>query len=256
MNDTFSYKRFNLLLKRQWAVKRKYYTSSLLMLAGILTLIYGYQLFTGINYGSPLVKASSDNRSFFVIGGIVVLMQVSSNYFADWSKNSVVMRELMNPASTFEKLVVAFIYTFIGTTLSFILIFTLIDYGFVTYANSYAKASGVVYEYFYERTWLKEQVIIYSLPFLASSIYLLGSTSFKRNHFILTTVSILCLIGLFILVIFLFRTDQGHVVYVGSNSSFKMLSTVNVLQLLCFLFISVAAYIWYIVFLKMKEKEV
>jgi hypothetical protein len=85
MNNTFNINRFGLLVKRQWLDFGKIYLISLIVIAGILTGFYIFNIPTALR-NNRINDDGYFNMGFriplFLIMGFIFISVVSSSYFS------------------------------------------------------------------------------------------------------------------------------------------------------------------------------
>jgi len=272
MNNIFSFNRFRLLVKRQWLDFGKIYLISLVVLASV---ICGFYLFCipKVSQGLPPVNPDGYldlkfRYPLFVIVGFLFITIISSSYFSSFGQKSRAIIELMVPASIFEKFLTGIFYTAILSIFSYVLIFGIIDFAFGKYiVMSFAdhkfelsSASTKVSDQYYNFTLTrvastinyKEFWPLTFMPFFATSLFLLGSIYFNRFHYIKTAISVLVFFwaGGYILYQVMSKINaqfkyQGPII--GQKGIFIIVFSTSIL---------VTFWIWFIAYVRLKEKEV
>lgn len=272
MNNSFDFGRFSLLIRRQWLSFGKIYLMSLGIIAGIFIAFYGYSLYNSISTLDPYeIKGSLSFRPFvFICLGLAFLTIISSVYFANLGNKTKSIFELLIPASQLEKFLAAIFYTVVVSVVSYVLVFAVIDFSFVSIFKSkfseYAVESAVnartgetqTHAYFLNFLFIeypKEVYLTLFIPFLLSSAFLLGSIYFKNFHFIKTGISLFIYVLVYILMMVKIMTwmtkdtvnfqDGG----VGNNGE-------AVLKMLCVGGLLLTLIFWGIGYKRLKEKEV
>lgn len=268
MNNTFNINRFGLLLKRQWLDFGKIYLISLLVIAGVL--VASYAINTNVPKRIQYLDAQNYfNMNFripvFLIVGMLFISIVASTYFAYLGQKSKAIMDLLIPASVFEKFLAGIFYTGIVSIISYLVIFYLTDAGYTAYINSQIdalKASNPgSLEVKGARTFLTEiapsqEVFNYffALPFLLTSVYLLGSIYFNRFHYIKTTVSVMIFSGIVMYIISNVADIIAHNMVMINHSYRNDKSDVLTIFLLITILLTVV--FWTIAYVRLKEKEV
>ncbi|WP_231460505.1 hypothetical protein [Pedobacter sp. Leaf132] len=272
MNNTFNINRFGLLLKRQWLDFGKIYLVSLLVIMGIIIGFYAWNAPSPLRFNNYDTDGNLDMRfryGLFLILGFLFISIVASSYFASLGQKARAILELMNPASSFEKFLAGVFYTAIFSLATYLILFYLVDLSFVKYINSNlseykfdeARISAVkpaesiaaqLFDDAHYRTYL---LYFISVPFLVTSVFLLGSIYFNRFHYIKTAISVMLFIG-----------AASYIIY--KSASFFTRNMVNVNHsvsehkedlafLLIFLITTALTLIfWAIAYIRLKEKEV
>jgi len=272
MNNTFNINRFGLLLKRQWLDFGKIYLISLIVLLGIVVGFYAYSIPSPLKSNNFDYDDNLDMRfryPLFLILGFIFTSIVASSYFNILGQKSRAILELMTPASVFEKFLAGVLYTAIISLFSYLLIFYLTDLAFTKYLNGHLDAfkgllpnNGIVkevetitYQVFNEAGYRKYCSYFFALPFLITSVFLLGSIYFNRYHYIKTALSVMVFIGLasYLIVKLSIWLMQDKVAY---HHNFR--KDDNDLILLAILLTTsiITLIIWTITYIRLKEKEV
>jgi len=221
MNNIFDFNRFWLLVKRQWLEFGKIYLISLLVITGTIIAFYLYNLPESYFNKTELTSIyEHDNEGYiqfsfrtplFLVLGFMFISIIASGYFSLLGQKPKAIIELMTPASTLEKWLCGIFYTSILSVFSFLLIFYLADMLFVSYLQkivgqvSYTLTSGPspgsnagylkaqpFFVRFFEGMGNKSLVLI---PFMITSVFLLGSAYFTRFHYIKTAVVVMLFSG-------------------------------------------------------------
>lgn len=268
MNNTFNINRFGLLLKRQWLDFGKIYLISLLVIAGVLVASYAFN--TNVPRRVQYLDAQNYfNMNFripvFLIVGMLFISIVASTYFAYLGQKSKAIMDLLIPASVFEKFLAGIFYTAFVSISSYLIIFYLTDISYTAYINSQINALKAVNTAALEikgaRTFLTEiapsqEVFSYffAMPFLLTSIYLLGSIYFNRFHYIKTTVSVMIFSGVAMYII----SEVSDLItknMVMVNHSYRNDKS-DVLTIILLITILLTLVFWIIAYIRLKEKEV
>lgn len=255
MNNTFNTHRYALLLKRQWLEFGKIFLITLLVATGVTVAFYGLTLL-------PLEEVGFvDHRlgfrePLFVIFGFLFISIIASSYFAHLGQKSKAIIDLLIPASTFEKFLAGFFFTSILSILSFLLIFMITDWAFVSYIKSHFKSTQELEELakiktFFSRNEINSFVPVYVMPFTVTSVFLLGSTYFNRFHYIKTAICVMIFSGLWTYIVFnagdALMSDKVAINRHGKND----------VEWLIFAAISLCTLaVFYITYVRLKEKEV
>lgn len=270
MNNTLNSNRLSMLIQRQWIEFGKIYLMSLAVLAGIFIAFYGYSIY-------EVYRQNADNHALqsmlsfrpylFVFMGLLFITIISGTYFSNLGQKPKAIFELLLPASKLEKFFVAIFYTTILTTVSYLLIFFLVDLGFVSYIRSNFSSSYSYFDeesgrevvvdqlmFFYKQEINPKVYLMTFLPYLLSALFLLGSIMFTKFQYIksavLLTVYILLYILFMLKVIQFFTQDTIRI----SEGVFS--EEVNILRVICVLGVLVTVAVWGIGYLRLKEKEV
>lgn len=269
MNNTFNISRLGLLLRRQWQEFGKIFLISLVVLAGVLSTFYVFNIPDLERY-----SANDMNMSFryplFLIVGFLFISLLASAYFSSMGQKPRAIIELMIPCSTLEKFVAGVLFTSILAVLSFLIVFQLIDLAFTSYLNSVFMGKTAVN---WEKVVIPIHFNLFSdtlndganrsvlframalIPLAVTALFLLGSIYFTRFHYLKTAVTIIVFV--FAVVYSLIKIQDWLIagktmVYRGNDSEGEPNPVIWV-NLICLV---VACIFWYIGYRRLKEKEV
>ena len=277
MNNTFNLNRFGLLVKRQWLEFGKIYLISLLVVVGVLVLFYVWNLpesdaERGYRYNSEGFLYLQFRIPLFLALGFIFISVIASSYFSLLGQKPKAIIELMTPASTLEKWLCSILYTGVFSVLSFLLVFYITDMAFVKYIDkaigtvTFSWTSGVhptpktgivsarpFFSEFFEHDEIKSLTVV---PFMITSIFLLGSIYFNRFHYIKTAVTVMLFLTALIYTMIQSASwmTRGKV---QDSANFGFSTTHNEFFIYALVGISaVTVFLWYVTFFKVKEKEV
>lgn len=263
MNNTFNINRFGLLLRRQWLDFGRIYLIFLAVLTGAIALIFFMNVPIGTEGGDKYINMYFRNP-LFGIGGFFFISIAASGYFAVLGQKSRAILELMTPASTFEKFLAGVVYSALLSIISFLLIFFLVDLTFTAYLNSTfgdvqqtgsseTPVNGT--KTLFEECWsaLPFLKFTFAIPFLVTSVFLLGSVYFNRFHYIKTGVTLM-----------LFSAIAGYII--ARTGSYMMDGMIRIggprfsdLDGMHYMFLTtllLTLIFWFITYIRLKEKEV
>ncbi len=267
MSNLFNSIRFFGLIRRQWISFGRIYLMSIGIIAGV---IFGFYVFNFNSFYNDVQNAHSSILNFraplFCILGLFFVTVISSSYFANLGRKTTAILELMIPASQLEKFLVGIFYTTIVGVGSYLLIFYLIDFSFVSYLRSYSSMTLTyneggreviidVYQYFFKVKYENVAYYFCVLPMLLNAIFLLGGILFQNYQYIKTAISLVVFcVAWVVLFIYLMKMQTDNTVHTMDKSYwsdpdhvFGLIACVGVLLTVIF---------WYIGFLRLKEKEV
>jgi hypothetical protein len=130
MENTFSFSRFILLVKRQWIENKKLFLMGIGVILGLDFLLYGIT-----TSWRMAVLENSIQYSAFIVGFLICGPIFTSFIFKDFSSKNGKMSYLQLPATHFEKLLVGILYSFIVFPIILSIIYFCVDYFFVNYVN-------------------------------------------------------------------------------------------------------------------------
>ncbi|WP_437922205.1 hypothetical protein [Sphingobacterium sp. LRF_L2] len=245
---------------------------SLGILAGVVAAFYGYavkEYYQGLSIGASDFSDLLDFRfPLFVISGLIFGTIISGTYFSDLGQKPKAIFELLIPASRIEKFLTALFYSVPVAIVSFILVFLVIDYGFVTYFRDrghsvtswISEATGEEFKrdnwaYFCKMEINEKMKYFYFLPLLFNALFLLGSIGFRNFQYVKTAILLVIYVAFwFFCVVYLakFLTAGTISVKYGNYPADEF----TILKYVCLSGIVVTLLVWGIGFLKLKEKEV
>jgi hypothetical protein len=263
------------LVKRQWLEFGKIYLISLLVITGVFVLFYSWNFpdaDKGYHYNSEGFLNLYFRIPLFLTLGFIFISVIASSYFSMLGQKPKAIIELMAPASSLEKWLCGLFYTSILSVFSFLLVFYIIDLAFVTYIEksighiAFSTTSGVhpipktgvvgVRILFSELMEHKQMTPMYGIPFMITSIFLLGSVYFNRFHYIKTAVAtmLFCTALIFALMkVGMWLTLNK----VQDSANFGYRSHDN--EIFTYVLIGtgfITLFFWTVTFFRVKEKEV
>ncbi len=187
MNDTFSSRRFGLLLKKHLGEEYKQY---LLLSAGALGIMLVFHALTTL--GSLGHEFESNmHEMIFVIGFIFGGSIFASMTYHFFQNNAKGIRFLELPSSHLEKIAVMFVVTQVIFFVGFIILFYINDWIMCTLYNTFSTTPKNIpaerLQYFHanlyslDTAWAKRAILLF---FVFSSIAHFGSLSFRKIAFI------------------------------------------------------------------------
>jgi hypothetical protein len=272
MNNTFNIHRFGLLLKRQWLDFGKIYLISLVVIVGVVVSFYAWNMPSPSRFNNYDNDGNLDMRfryGLFLILGFIFISIVASSYFALLGQKSRAILELMTPASIFEKFLGGVFYTAILSLATYLVLFYLVDLSFVTHINAHLSefkvdggknliikpAESIAAQIFDDENYRNYFLHFIAVPFLITSIFLLGSVYFNRFHYIKTAISVMIFIG-----------AASYIIYKSASLLTRNMVSIHhgahqnkedLLFLLIFLITTALTLIfWAIAYVRLKEKEV
>jgi len=190
MNNVFSLRRFTQLFVNHTVSNYRTYLMSVGVLMGILFLVMVYA--ASMN---KFFLSESTRQLFFIIFMFVGGAIFTTGIFSNLGDKRKAIAYLMLPASNFEKLLVAWLYSFVIFQLIYFVGFYIIDFLVLSMnKNEGAKSSPMYFgSDFLFRTLLLSFAWIHSMAFF-------GAVFFKKLHFIKTAFAAFILI--FVIVLF------------------------------------------------------
>ena len=265
MNNTFSIKRFGLLLKRQWLEFGKIYLISLVVVLGVFIAFYGFYYYAITTQGNFSTSTMSFRIPLFVTMGILFITVVASSYFSHLGHKSRAVIDLMIPASTFEKFLGSIIFTTVLGIISYLLIFYLTDWIFIMKLRNWYQSTAVTeqvrdvdqfFPYFFIQHHEYLPIPVFLTPFFITSIFLLGSIYFEKFHYIKTAICIMIFSGIWAAII----AKSAKVLFEGRIPIYQtpyIRQTKDGMELwVALLIVALTLIFWALTYVRLKEKEV
>lgn len=260
MNNTFNIQRFGLLLKRQWLEFGRIYLITLAVAIGVIITFYGFATWGVVEESRPFYPGTLSFREpLFLIFGFLFITVIASSYFAHLGQKPRAIIDLMIPASTFEKFLTSILFTSLLSTVSFLLIFWVTDFIFISKIKAISEGYSKDAVYFFTINKPKEFTSIFLLiPFFVTSIFLLGSIYFNKFHYIKTAICIMIFSGVWTWI--MVKTGQGLFegkVLIHRGGVMKMDNPEVWAEVAAFaLMLFLTSIFWVITYVRLKEKEV
>ncbi|MBD1430228.1 hypothetical protein [Sphingobacterium litopenaei] len=267
MNNTFDFNRFKLLVGRQWQSYKKEYFLIVGVLLAIILYFYGNEFYKVFKVGDMDIY-NNDFRfriPLFIIFGLLYISLTASSYFKNYGKSNAAIAEILVPASKFEKFLAGIFYTTGLGFVTYLLLFHIVDFGFMNYVRSFTTSTTTYVEngkeivrdnlpYLHKIIYIDPVKYFVFLPFTINALFLLGSIYFKNKHFIKTIVSVAVYAGLcFFLIYSIYRLFfLGHMQLEENDY-------IDNKKLMLFLFAvlgwTITIILWAITYVRLKEKE-
>jgi len=257
MSNLFNFKRFSLLFKKHSVENYKAYLLLIVVFFGIVALLIGLMT----EMGTQIITLNTQAITF------MLLMQLAgtiftSNIFANLGDKRKAIATLVLPASTFEKFLVGWLYSYVFFQVVFTVVFYTVVWAFLRLHNS-APLLNVFSDKQHFHPGLYIAYLFYAF---LNAIAIYGAVYFKKMHFIkiafifFVTVCIIWLGNDALLHAMIHQhvtnppftglslwTNDGFYNVVASNQS-------N--QLVCVMFALLSCIIWTATYFKLKEKQI
>ncbi|MDN3587677.1 hypothetical protein QWY86_13425 [Pedobacter aquatilis] len=250
----------------------KIYLIGLVVIVGVIIGFYAWYAPSPLRFNNYDNDGNLDMRfryGLFLILGFLFISVVASSYFALFGQKARAILELMNPASLFEKFLGGVFYTAILSLATYLILFFLVDLSFVKYINanlsdfkidqgkisSLKPVESIATQLFTDANYRKFLFSFISVPFLVTSVFLLGSIYFNRFHYIKTAISVMIFIGAASYVI----SESAHFLkrnMISINHSVHQNKEDSAFLLIFLITTALTLIIWAIVYIRLKEKEV
>lgn len=263
MNQTFSFSRWLLLMRRHWMENGTLYVYGIVSIIGAM----GISLFFWVQSNDHYRQ--TDLLVMYMIGLYIVGAIFASGAFDMLQKKDKGIYYLSLPASHFEKLLTMIVYNVILFTIIFSLCYYAMQWLTVLIVKAKVAAHPDLFDFmpiqFGKENWLEPEIVYFGMLFFGvQALFLLGSVYFKRFSFLLTLsilVIFICL-GLYYL-----KNLEGAILpdhfWTGSglysrhdgNKVYKIPANPRlVLKWVCLL--GWAPLFWWAAWFRLKEKEI
>ncbi|NCI48881.1 hypothetical protein GWC95_03035 [Sediminibacterium roseum] len=196
MNDTFSFSRFGLLLKKFIKEHSTTYLLYIAILAGLLFVLYGFTVLACLNSRFP----EEAPVIFFIIGILFMGGLFASTFYSFFNNKAKGIQYLNLPSSHTEKLMIGFLFTQIVFFVVYFIVFFLVDHVMVAAYNKFHKMPANVspeYIAFYTAKpvdFTNPEILNgITISFIVTAISHYGSLCFEKNAFVKT--ALLTIIG-------------------------------------------------------------
>lgn len=215
MQNSFSFSRLGLLIKKQWYDNAKLYTLSFFALTGILAIVF----ICWVAFHETIQFEEEDTFLIFAIFLFAVGIIFASTTFASLGDKARGTHWLTVPATHLEKLVCGLFYSMIVFLVVYVAVFLVIRQ--VTF---FWIKLDPVNQIEYQHNIGKGIKNIFLIFLSVQSLFILGSVYFEKFSFIKTILFGLVLIFVYILIFqFVFRQLFGaHSFHMRGLSSFTI----------------------------------
>ncbi len=174
----FSFTRFGMLFKKHTVENFRNYAISLFVMVGIMLLIMGM-----VNYKAFKPMEEKQQLAFFLGFLLAAGTIFTSNIFTNLGEKRKAIASITLPASSLEKFLVGWLYSFVIFQIIFIAVFYAIVATILKLGNWPPDTDPIinVFEFGPDKTWIV--FIVYA--FLHSTM-IYGAIFFKKMHFIKT----------------------------------------------------------------------
>jgi len=278
MNSVFDFNRWILYTSKHWNENKKRYLLSLGAIGGLLILWYSFLII--VTRDNPV--GENMQMVTYYVGLYLTGSLYASLMFADLNEGATAIHFLLIPASTFEKLLTALLFSFILFFVSYTVVYYVVDYAMVKWVSAIAAEAG---HYTKPNFGLTAKVVnVFVAPpgmggddnfyiyFLLAYVgvhaaFLLGSVYFVKYNFIKTVVSVLVIFLFFVFFVHkvidfipnggFFEPFSVFRVYNGEKGDFaiRLPEWLNIISLFLFKY-SMAPVLWVATYFRLKEKEV
>jgi len=256
MNSIFNTKRFGMLFIKHTTEHYKAYLMSWAVLVGVMCLGGGflvYMIEAPIETG---IQTALFGSIFFLSGTMF-----TSTIFADYGDNKKAATLLMLPATTFEKFLVGWLFSY----LIFALVFTATFYAILLILLSVQHIPNFHHEVI--NVFDGQLAVVFVLFSLLHSIAIFGSIFFKKLHFIKTAFCFFISIAVatlantaFLEMLFSRRLRAAvpfaNVDFPGADRYNRITGTHTTDMLVMWLLLLIAVVFWVSTYYKLKEKQV
>lgn len=252
MKTDFNFRRINLLFRKEWEEKRWYYIATLLVYYSCTTILFIWTSLTTISerLDDPEWCIQRQENTCFTIIMLLSLLVAASRgtaFFSDCNDKRGSTGFLSLPASIQEKFFVKWLYTVPLTFCAFLICILLADYTRVFICSQIYPEVDVCQPL----QWISDNKYnyIWTLMLLSlQSIFMLGSTMWKKNAFVKTGALLMALLTVYIMtagsIIEAMVTDDYYL-----NSGFVTFKSLQTQWIIIIVF-------WILTYYRVKETDV
>lgn len=250
MKTDFDFKRIGLLFRKEWEEKRWYYLATLLVYYSCTTILFIWTSLTEIPQllDEPEFCIHRIEDSCFIIITLLSLLVAASRgtaFFGDCNDKRGSTTFLSLPASIEEKFFVKWFYTVPITALAFLICVFLADYTRIFICSQMYPDANVCQPLHWD--WSNKDIHLWFLISLAiQSVYMLGSTMWKKNGFVKTSALLMALMAVYIM------TASGILETMASDNYYI---TYNITPSY-WLFVIFIIGIWILTYFRVKQTDV
>jgi hypothetical protein len=209
MNSVFDFNRWILYTSKHWNENKKRYLLSLAAIGGLLVLWYSFLI---VIVGENPIGENIQMVTYYV-GLYLTGCLYASLMFADLNEGATAIHFLLIPASAFEKLLTAGVFSFVLYFICYTAVYYVVDYAIVKWISSIAAEVGHYTKPDFGFTARVVNVFVappgmsgtdnFYVYFLLlyiglNAAFLLGSVYFVKFNFIKTIVSVLVIFLFFV----------------------------------------------------------
>lgn len=176
MHETFSFSRFARLFVKHTAEHYRTYLMAMAVLTGFLVLSGSFLFLVDPDFPDPGFQEASYAIVLFVAGGLF-----ASGIFTDYGDKNRAIPALTLPATTFEKFLVGWLWSYP----IFLLVYTGVFY-LALFGLSHIHHSVVRGHFIYFTMWQPEVSVMLTIFTELHALALFGAIFFKKLHFIRT----------------------------------------------------------------------
>lgn len=175
MNQIFSFKRFGMLFKKHTVENFKGYLMSMFVLVGILTVTIAILV-----HNQSIPMKINEQITLFIFFMLASGTIFTSNIFINLGDKRKAIPTLILPATTLEKFLVSWLYSFVIFQILFVAIYYIVIVTVLKTNNWHGQKVEIM------GLFSIEQKILYLIYAVLHSIVLYGAIYFKKMHFIKT----------------------------------------------------------------------
>ena len=258
MNDTFNLTRFSRLFVKHTAEHYRTYLMAIGILVGFLVLSGAFLFFVVQNAADTGFQTASYAIVLFISGGLF-----ASSIFADYGDKNTAISALTLPASSFEKFLVGWLWSYP----IFLLVYTGVFY-LAIWGLSGLQTSFYGHPLAFFRLWQPQMIVLWVLFTEVHALALFGAIYFRKLQFIRTgfTFFVALLLTLLFNTIFLkvlsgvqvikLAIPFGYLNFASKGQEFQIALEERTSTLILVLIQTVAVAIWVAAYFRLKEKRV
>lgn len=255
MEQIFSFTRFTLLVSKHWVENRKRYSLSILALIGLWIFWFAF----GMVLNDEDLKSLTAKEFVYYVSLFIAGVFYSSQYFQELASKTRGTDFLLLPASITEKLLCSILFTMVLFIIVFTAAFFLVNGLAVVISNSFAGINETTGNTslidIFNTSILRftNGATIYSLPFFFSiqSVFLFGSTFFKKFSFIKTLICVLIVYYIVFAVLYFNYSP----LFPAGDDAIHLPDWIGGIIRILFMYV-IAPFFWVMTYFNLKAKQV
>ena len=189
MNQIFCFKRYVLLLKRQWFENETSYKLGIALMALMVGVLFGLFLWISTWTNTDVSFFPTLQMGIFAITGIIFLYKYGANFFNSLTSKNKKMFYFSLPVSAFERVVVTFSFVLVFMPILILTVFSVFDFIAVQLFNQMHSVSAQMFFKSLAPFGSLGKMFVMILSYMSyASVFTLGSLMFGKKGPIITIV--------------------------------------------------------------------
>jgi len=194
MNQIFCFKRYVLLIKRQWYENASVYKWGIALMALLVMSLFGllFWLFDKGAFNNPNMYSEWSflgQTPTFAFTGVLFLYVYSAKFFNSLASINKKMFYLSLPVSTFERVAVAFAFVIVFMPILILIVFNVFDFIYMLLFNQIYSSSEQMFFKILAPFGSFRKMLVMILSYISyASVFTLGSLMFGKKGQVITIV--------------------------------------------------------------------